>query len=166
MEIAITVMNNINNTLHPMTQAEYKNWYDDCVVDYAKDKEIALKISPAEALELSRGSFAKGLPDGLNTADNHFYSLINEQSKPVCSLWIALKTEWGTTKAFIYDITVAKGEKRKGYGEQTMLLLEAEAAKLGATQIDLHVFAHNEAARKLYEKVGYNVTDLSMSKTI
>jgi GNAT superfamily N-acetyltransferase len=47
-----------------------------------------------------------------------------------------------------------------------MQLAETEAKALGCTRLGLHVFAINKVAHHLYESCGYNVTDLSMVKTL
>ncbi len=38
--------------------------------------------------------------------------------------------------------------------------------KLGIDKIELHVFAHNAAARALYEKAGYAISSLYMAKQV
>jgi ribosomal protein S18 acetylase RimI-like enzyme len=45
-------------------------------------------------------------------------------------------------------------------------LVEARARELGAKSVELHVFGHNYVAQALYEKVGYNVTSITMAKPI
>ena len=45
--------------------------------------------------------------------------------------------------------------RRRGLGTEMMLLLESEAQKLGLQRIYLHVWALNEPAFQLYQKVGY-----------
>ncbi|WP_419719892.1 GNAT family N-acetyltransferase [Lysinibacillus fusiformis] len=45
---------------------------------------------------------------------------------------------------------------------------EAEiiAKQLGMNKIGLNVFGHNKIARGLYEKMGYEITNITMAKTI
>ena len=45
--------------------------------------------------------------------------------------------------------------RRRGLGEEMMLLLEAEGRKFGLRRIYLHVWHLNEAAINLYQKIGY-----------
>ena len=70
----------------------------------------------------------------------------------------------GRRQAFIYDFRTLDEFHRQGYGTQAMIALEDEVRKLGIDTIGLHVFGHNHAARALYEKVGYEVTDVHMAK--
>lgn len=49
----------------------------------------------------------------------------------------------------------------KGYGHQSLILLEMEAKKLGIRKLYLRVFLDNLRAIRLYEKMGYlNSTEL------
>lgn len=43
---------------------------------------------------------------------------------------------------------------------------EIVAKDLGINKIGLHVFGHNKVPRGLYEKLGYEITNITMSKTI
>lgn len=43
---------------------------------------------------------------------------------------------------------------------------EEEAAKLGARYLEQHVFAFNETAKGLYDSLGYQTTDYTMSKKL
>ena len=47
-----------------------------------------------------------------------------------------------------------------------MRLLEKEASILGLKYLTLQVFGHNMAARDLYEKLGYGITNIKMSKSL
>jgi ribosomal protein S18 acetylase RimI-like enzyme len=47
-----------------------------------------------------------------------------------------------------------------------MRAAEDEARRLGVDTIRLHVFGHNTRARPLYDKLGYEPTNIMMSKTL
>ncbi len=47
-----------------------------------------------------------------------------------------------------------------------MRLLEKKVREQGFDTVSLHVFGHNHAGRELYEKSGYVVTNVNMSKKI
>ena len=55
----------------------------------------------------------------------------------------------------VLGIKVIGEYRRRGLGTEMMFLLEEEARKLGLRRIYLHVWALNDAARYLYQKVGY-----------
>lgn len=54
----------------------------------------------------------------------------------------------------------------KGFGTKTLEALDVLAKEMGITKIELHVFAHNQTAIKLYNKVGFKNTDITMAKYI
>ncbi len=68
--------------------------------------------------------------------------------------------------AFVYDFLIYDEFRRQGYGTQTLLALEAKAKELGVDKIALNVFAHNHIARALYEKTGFEVTGIYMTKRL
>lgn len=70
----------------------------------------------------------------------------------------------GSRFAFIMDILIFEKYQGRGYGKETMAALDDEVRKLGLKQISLHVFGHNERAFRLYQKMGYEVTDIQMTK--
>jgi ribosomal protein S18 acetylase RimI-like enzyme len=77
-------------------------------------------------------------------------------------IWIAAFPE--RRRAFIYDFSIHPPYRRKGYGAQALRAVEVKARALGLESIGLHVFGHNRAAQALYEKLGYEVTNINMSK--
>lgn len=68
--------------------------------------------------------------------------------------------------AFIYDFLIHEEFHRRGFGKQALLALEAKVKELGIAKIALHVFAHNRAARALYEKTGIEITGIYMTKEL
>jgi ribosomal protein S18 acetylase RimI-like enzyme len=44
--------------------------------------------------------------------------------------------------------------------------LEELARGMGIREVALHVFGHNHAARALYEKAGYEITNINMTRTL
>jgi len=152
-------------SLRKMTEAEFDGWKAYSIGEYAKDKMQALGINEAEALTLSTESFAFLAKDGIATPDNHFFMIVRDGGV-LGWLWFAMKSEWGVTSAFVYDLEVKPEYRRQGVAEAAMILLEGEARALGASKIALHVFGQNTGARDLYAKIGYQITDYSMAKVL
>jgi ribosomal protein S18 acetylase RimI-like enzyme len=78
-------------------------------------------------------------------------------------LWLAKKTN---DKGFIYDINILDNYQGRGFGKEAMKQIELIGKSLGLKKIGLHVFGHNKVARGLYEKLGYQTTNLIMEKEI
>ncbi|CAG0990353.1 partial diamine N-acetyltransferase, partial [Anaerolineae bacterium] len=68
--------------------------------------------------------------------------------------------------AFIYDFIIDEPHRGQGYGRQALAALDQQAVALGVETISLHAFAHNQTAIALYQKLGYAITDVHMSKKI
>ncbi len=154
--------------LLPMTPAEYQAWLAQAVDDYAYDKVRSGAWQAEDAVERSRVEFQKLLPDGLASKDNYLYSIWSDDAPldvPVGVLWMAVPP-WKPPLAFVFDFIIFEPYRRRGYATQALLALEDKVRALGLATIGLHVFGHNHAARALYEKAGYEVTDINMAKKL
>lgn len=118
-----------------------------------------------EAFKKTEDDFARLLPQGLKSPDQYLFS-IKAGDLLVGTLWFAERGAANNRKAFIYDIMLNENARGKGYGKKAMELLEVEVKKLGLRHIGLHVFGHNTIARNLYEKVGYQITNVNMEKEL
>lgn len=150
--------------LVPVTQAEYDIWAVASKKGY-KAENIKNGLTDEEAQKKTDDDFQKLLPEGLLTPDHYIFS-IKEGDLIVGNLWFAARGAIDNRKAYIFDIVIDELVRGKGYGKQTMDLLEVEVKKLGLRHIGLHVFGHNHVARALYEKQGYEITNLVLEKVL
>lgn len=153
--------------LVPMTQEQYSEWLEASIREFAEERVRAGNATPEEAEDYSRRAFSRLLPQGLATPGQWLYSVESEEDGPVGVIWLGSGQEGlPASTGFIYDLAIAPAHRRKGYATQAMLLLEGEARNLGMDALALHVFGHNHAARALYERLGYEVTNLNMRKRL
>jgi ribosomal protein S18 acetylase RimI-like enzyme len=153
--------------LEPMSEEEFGPWLATHARDYAKDKVVSGAWRAEDAPRLADEAYHKLLPQGLGTPDNFVYTAVDEATEEnVGNVWFAKMTYEGQTFAFVYDLLVLEEHRRKGYGEQIMRALEEKVREVGLDSIALHVFGHNHAAKVLYEKIGYEITDLNMMKKL
>jgi ribosomal protein S18 acetylase RimI-like enzyme len=145
-----------------MTQPEFDAFLKRSIPEYAEDKVRAGNWTEAESLERSRKEFEELLPQGLNSKDNFLYTLHNE-NEAVGLIW--MKT-FLPDRAFIYEVYIEERFRGKGYGKSIMLMLEDKAREMGVKSLGLHVFGSNRIARNLYEAIGYEITNVNMSKTL
>ena len=140
--------------LRPMRPDEYPTWVAASKAAYAKD--IAehgggtVEVAQAKA----DADFAAILPDGLETP-GHAILVAEVNGEQVGRLWIAERENFGQRFLYIYEITIDKAERGKGYGRATMLLAETEARARGLDRLQLNVFGGNDVARGLYRSLGY-----------
>jgi len=150
-----------------MTRTEFQTYCGRCIPDYAQEHVKAGNWDSTEALEKASEQFGRILPDGLDTTNQYLFSIEDEDTgSEIGIIWFAIDDKGLQPSAFIYDLMIYEEFRRKGYGTQAMRTLEQQVKELGAIRISLHVFGHNHAARDLYEEVGYEITDVSMSKKL
>lgn len=151
--------------LRPMTQPEFDAFLARSIPEYAADNVRAGYWAESEALERSRKEFERFLPQGLQSPDNYLFTVYDDGT-PVGVIWMKANLERPIKSGFIFELYIDESQRGKGYGKQAMLLIEEQARALGLESIGLHVFAVNEVARNLYERVGYEVTSLNMAKKL
>jgi RimJ/RimL family protein N-acetyltransferase len=151
--------------LVPMTQAEFDVYIERLISEYAADNVRAGYWTDAEALERSRKQTESLLPQGLQTKDHYLYTLYDGDTS-VGVIWLHAEMNRPVKGGFIFDVEIKEEFRGKGYGKQIMSLIEEKARRLGLKKMGLHVFGYNEAARKLYESVGYEISSLNMVKEL
>jgi ribosomal protein S18 acetylase RimI-like enzyme len=153
--------------LVPMSQDEFAAYLEFAVDHYAQEHVRAGNWSPEQARKLSEDSYRSLLPDGVATPDQYLHTIQDQTlGEKVGLLWFAVEEQAGAPRAFLYDIRIEEACRRRGYATEALQALEAKVRELRLAMIELHVFGHNDAARAMYEKLGYQVTDLRMSKTL
>ncbi|XVU21620.1 GNAT family N-acetyltransferase [Actinoplanes sp. CA-054009] len=146
--------------LRPMTEDEYKPWRVEAEAHYARSAG-ASGLSAAEAGQAAADTYARLLPDEYATAGHHFWYAYDGDRR-VGFLWV--KVERGA--AFVYNVAVEEGLRRRGYGRAIMLAAERWCHDNALSRIGLHVFAHNTGARALYEQLGFVETGRNLSKVL
>ena len=149
-------------TLRKMTEKEFDDYLAYAVEHYAEDNVRSGFWKEKEALGNAKKQYAELLPEGLDSTDSHLFTA-TESGEAVGMIW--LKQE-APDSGFIYDVYIWDRHRGKGYGRQTMQLIEEEGRQLGMEKIGLHVFGHNHAARALYEKLNYGTTNVIMEKKL
>jgi ribosomal protein S18 acetylase RimI-like enzyme len=152
--------------LAPLGEADYQIWLAQAIEGYAAEKVRAGNWPADEAIRRSREEFARLLPDGLATPANQLLAIEDAaDGTHVGILWWAIPGA-GRARAFIYDFVIHEPYRRRGYGLQALRALEELARGMGIREVALHVFGHNHAARALYEKAGYEITNINMTRTL
>src|SRR3972149_3780449 len=152
-------------SLRVMTEEEFQAFLAESIPEYASEKVKAGNWTAEEALERSREAHAKLLPQGLDSPNQHLYAIEHEATH-VGRLWLSVDPQTAGSAGFIYDLFVDEPFRRQGIAGEAMRLLEKEALRLGVNSLALHVFGYNLAARALYQKLGYEITNINMSKAL
>ncbi len=72
-----------------------------------------------------------------------------------CGLLSVALLAFRGTRAWVGGFGVAPGHRGRGLGQQCAEEMLKTAAQQGAQTIELEVFVENDAARRVYEKVGF-----------
>lgn len=153
--------------LVPMRPEELSSFLDRMVPDYAESHVRSGQWSTEEAPKRARAEIDHLLPQGVDSPDQ-FLRLVRDPGlgRSVGEVWCSLRKQDGPPTFFVYWIGIAPSFRRKGYASEAFREVEAEARRQGAVRVALHVFGENVAARALYEKLGYGVTNLIMAKAV
>ena len=136
--------------LIPITPAEFDDFLEHDIREYAQERVRAGFWSETEAMARSRKEHHALLPDGLKSRYHHIYTIQETgQGEAVGVLWLKTDLDSSRASGFIFDLEIHEPFRRKGYARQAMLELENVARGMGLKQLGLHVFAHNEGARSL-----------------
>ena len=152
-------------TLRAMTPPEYDEWRPAAIAAYSDDHIRAGSMPADSAHEMAEKQFTDLLPDGVSTREHHL--LVPEVDDSAAGiLWLHIPVDAPAPAAFIYDILVHDHLRGRGIGRGIMLAAEDYARAQGAVSMRLHVFGDNTVARHLYESLGYDVTNVQMSKPL
>jgi len=153
--------------LVPMAQERFQEYIDRLIVAYADDKQRAGNWPSQIALERSREEVLKLLSSGPATDGQDLFELmLPEESEPVGVLWLAVVDDAGVPKGFVYDLWIRPDLRRRGLGTMAMHEAETWARAKSLGFLSLHVFGHNPEALALYEKLGYQITNINLSKPL
>lgn len=151
-----------------MRQDNFERLLPRMIDEYAVTNIEAGIWSPEEARLLAQAEFDRLIPEGMTTPNNHFMEIRTTSESPDVAgmAWFAIVG--AVPDAFIYllYLYVEPAWRRRGVAAQAMHDLEDLARGLGLGHVRLHVFAQNQAARCLYDRLGYAVTGLNMHKRV
>ncbi|WP_312098258.1 GNAT family N-acetyltransferase [Niallia sp.] len=145
-----------------MNSEEYQTYLSSAIKYYAEEKVLSGNWKQEESIRKAEEEYTKLLPKGEKTERNFLYT-IRKDDEAVGIIWLAQKSE---KLGFIYDIHIVEKYQGNGYAKEALKQIENVGQKLGMKKIGLHVFGHNKAARGLYEKLGYETTNVLMEKEI
>jgi ribosomal protein S18 acetylase RimI-like enzyme len=153
--------------LDPMTEAEFAAYLRHAVEDYAIAHLKAGDCVAEEALTLAKADYDSLLPEGLATKGQHLFTIrVDAVTEPVGMIWFALRENRGKASAFIYDFQVRPELRGKGYGTATLNALESMLVGMKVVRVNLNVMGWNTGARALYERQGFTVAGIGMTKTL
>jgi ribosomal protein S18 acetylase RimI-like enzyme len=151
--------------LKEMAEAEFSEYKHFLIESYAQDISRNYQISIDEARVGSANQINEFLAQGLSTPNQYLYNILlsgSSDDESIGYLW--LDVDSSKRRCYIYDIYLHEAFRGKGFGRQTLELIEMRMNEINIQRIGLNVFADNTAARDLYSKMGYQIISLNMQK--
>ncbi len=140
----------------PMDEAQFRESLERGVVRYATDMTRRGLWTEAAAGETARAEFAQLLPEGRQTANHRFRTIVDgESGARVGESWCTVRLHGGKLQYWVDWLMIEETHRRKGFGRAALRALTEEAAAEGAEQIGLYVISDNLPALTLYEDVGF-----------
>ncbi|MEK8128209.1 GNAT family N-acetyltransferase [Paenibacillus filicis] len=155
MTVSLTVMN----------ETDFQQFLDIAAVNFADEKVKNGSWKPEAALSESYAGFNRLLPDREKTAGHYLYNIMQEE-RNIGFLWYEIKQEGESRYAFLFEILVVPEARGQGYGTEALRLMIREIRERGIEDIELHVFGHNQGAVKLYQRIGFEITDYNMRLSV
>ena len=155
--------------LEPMSETQFQSYLDTAMQDYAQVHIKAGDCRPEDALTLAQKDYQELLPNGLQSKNQFLFSVHDDaldKIEGIGMIWFAVKDGRAGRSAFIYDFNIREDLRGKGYGKKVMERIEELVQEMGIDRVNLNVFGYNHAARKLYEKMGYQITGIGMTKIL
>ncbi|WP_172898787.1 MULTISPECIES: GNAT family N-acetyltransferase [unclassified Actinoplanes] len=137
-------------TLRVMTPESFRRRRAEMVMRYAVAGGEAAEAAAARQIDAA-------LPGGPDTPGELLRSAWSGPHE-VGWIWASMPGRVVPDLAWIDELVVDEGFRRRGFGEAIMRATEAALAAGGATRAALNVFGGNDGARRLYERLGYTVT--------
>lgn len=154
--------------LRPLREDEFDAYVEHGRADYARDLHENGGIPRDRAEAKADADWRRLLPNRLASPGQFLFAVEDaDTGERVGDLWFAEReTEFDGKGAFVYSIEIFEGFRGRGFGRETMQLLEAEVRGRGLSRISLNVFGGNEVARSLYRSLGYAETAVWMAKEV
>jgi ribosomal protein S18 acetylase RimI-like enzyme len=126
----------------------------------ARDLYVAERTAAGDdtraAVANAERTFGESFPGGA-PAFGHAVFVLEDGGARAGTLWTGPSDE-GPGRWWVYSVVIQDERRGRGLGRAAMRHAEDVARAAGAGSIGLNVFAPNEAAKRLYESLGYEVT--------
>ncbi|MFJ3787475.1 GNAT family N-acetyltransferase [Kitasatospora sp. NPDC090091] len=147
---------------------DFPGWLAEAKQGYLRDL-CASGLSEQQARAKSDADHVHLLPQGADTPGVALRRLFGDGPDPLGALWLALRVRDlpdGSPLAWVMVVEVAEAHRGHGHGRTLMLLAERECLAAGVRDLGLNVFTGNEVAIRLYDSLGYRITNRVYGKPL
>ena len=156
--------------LAPISGDRFPAWVARSIAEYAADL-VTTGVAAEDAHRKAAESMAEEFPDASPSDENAVFDLVADDGAIVGYLWVGEDHSDDPSAWWVWDVVVDADRRGQGHGRAAMQLAEDYARSHGALTLGLSVFTFNNAARALYESLGYETTgsdaaSIKMSKRL
>ncbi|GAA3346437.1 hypothetical protein GCM10020358_57430 [Amorphoplanes nipponensis] len=144
-------------TLVEMDRGDFARRRAPMIASYARAIAAPRGLTEAEAAAEAARDVAEQLPRGPRTRGQFMRKALVGGAE-VGWIWVSLPGTTRPDSAWISDVEVDPPFRRRGYAAAIITAAEAELASRGVRRIGLNVFGDNDTARRLYDRLGYELT--------
>ncbi|AGZ45036.1 GNAT family N-acetyltransferase [Actinoplanes friuliensis] len=145
--------------------ADYESRIETLFADYARDLVEEQGIWHGEAEERAGRRLAELLPHGRGT-EGMILRTVLAKGEPVGWLWAAMPAPPRPGMGWLHNLDIDEPFRSRGYGAGAIAAVEAELVHRGVRSLGLNVHGANDRARKLYERLGYELLAQQMAKDL
>jgi ribosomal protein S18 acetylase RimI-like enzyme len=152
--------------LTPLTQADYPRFLEIVSETYTAGATLAGEMTAQQARARAAQDLEALLPYGPDTP-SMLLRTVTVAGDHVGHVWLGVRGPAGTTYGWIWDVYIDPGHRGRRYGAAAIHLAETEArTRFGISEVRLNVFAGNENAIRLYQRLGYSVSSQVMRRAL
>lgn len=154
--------------LRAMDDQQFQDFFSSQTQEYAQQKMLNHAWTKQEAQFRAEEEFKLLLPDQQHTYHNFLY-VVQQAEQTVGYVWLAEVMDGDYSARpylFLYDFAILNDFQDQGFGQKALNLVIQQAHDLGYQELGLHVFGINQKAQHLYHKLGFQVTDVTMKRSV
>ena len=154
-----------NLKLITMDSSQFDNFREISCAMYARVSPYYRDMSFEVAVELIQNDFnARFAPEGLTTSDQFFLAIMKDKEQ--IGYFHFSEFPKGTKSLFGWNFHIFEKYQKKGLGQASAELAKIFFKEKGYTKVAINVVADNKTAIKIYEALGFQVTQLNMENLI
>ncbi len=150
-------------SFEPFEPADLADWIGRSNAEYIEER-MAAGDTLEEATANAQASMQRTFPNG-EPGPGQLVGRLVCGGQQVGELWVGPSGP-DPERWWVWNVEIHEQFRSRGLGRKAMLLAEELARTNGAKTIGLNVFAHNQAARRLYTSLGYEETAVQMRKDL
>lgn len=150
-----------------LADGDFESFLERVVEEYARQSVAAGRVEEQGSREWAREEAERLLPEGVRTKGTLLLHIVAKGDPPkrVGSIWCSADPSNGR-HAFVYDLFVFPEHRGQGFAFAGMSRLETLLRSEGYDSVGLHVYSHNEAAVRLYDKLRYETSSRVLHKRL